>query len=743
MQRFDLVLVDDGGRVDGIGRMVCVFTRQAEVAPVHTIPLLRWKLERLLERQDAVKGSYDEQAVTSLFQALPKDELFCAGRRLARRGGAQPPVRGPPPPGPGAGAGRARGRGRRAARHDAERALHPEPPRAHRALPARAARRHAGRRRAVDGQLERHHGPLPRAPAAGSAGARRPRRGRPRGAAPLPHVGAGARAGPRSALGDRARRVGAAWADRLPASYRDAVPPSVAAPRRGGPRRAAELDGPGLEAWFGAAGDDEEEGVLALTVASAGPERRAVPPAAASSRASGSGWSTSSRGISVTSASTGWASGRSARRVLDGQGGPRVADALVALWEGRADADPLNRLVTVGRDDVARRGDPPGLPPLPAAGRPPLRVRLRRRGAGAAPRRRPHRRRAVPGPLRLGGEGDPHRARSPSWRRPATRSSASTTTASCAASSGTVDATVRTNVVASRPEGPLGVRARLRGRARRPRAGAVPRDLRPRPDGRGGPPPGRTGGPRRHPLQRPARGPAGRGARPDAHPGAEERPDRAHRREGRVRAPRSVAAVDQSPTAVRAAYETFIGCLLDLVDPDDDPYLVVAADKGTAVVQRRRQPPRGRPVVLARRRVRVRWLGRLRPPRPRHHRARRVGGDRPPLPRARRRRRHRLVHRRRHRRHVGRRVRQRHAAGPGPPAARRVRPPRRVPRPRPRSGGRRCAERARLHDLAGSSWQDYDRDAAQRRRRRVLALAEAHRAPPAGSRPPSASRRTR
>ena len=33
---------------------------------------------------------------------------------------------------------------------------------------------------------------------------------------------------------------------------------------------------------------------------------------------------------------------------------------------------------------------------------------------------------------------------------------------------------------------------------------------------------------------------------------------------------------------MRTAYETFIGCMLDLVDPDDDPYLVVAADKGTA-----------------------------------------------------------------------------------------------------------------------------------------------------------------
>ena len=44
-----------------------------------------------------------------------------------------------------------------------------------------------------------------------------------------------------------------------------------------------------------------------------------------------------------------------------------------------------------------------------------------------------------------------------------------------------------------------------------------------------------------------------------------------------------VQGAPQSPKeTVRVAYETFIGCMLDLVDPEDDPYLVVAADKGTA-----------------------------------------------------------------------------------------------------------------------------------------------------------------
>ena len=57
----------------------------------------------------------------------------------------------------------------------------------------------------------------------------------------------------------------------------------------------------------------------------------------------------------------------------------------------------------------------------------------------------------------------------------------------------------------------------------------------------------------------------------------------------------------------------------------DDPYLVVAADKGTATFSRHRQRRRGALRLLARRRVRVRRVGRLRPQGDGHHRAQRVG----------------------------------------------------------------------------------------------------------------------
>src|SRR4029079_12530639 len=52
-------------------------------------------------------------------------------------------------------------------------------------------------------------------------------------------------------LGDRARRVGVAWAERLPASYRDSVAPDAAVDDVTALERIQERVGPSLEAWFG------------------------------------------------------------------------------------------------------------------------------------------------------------------------------------------------------------------------------------------------------------------------------------------------------------------------------------------------------------------------------------------------------------------------------------------------------------------------------------------------------------
>ncbi|MBW3657184.1 MAG: NAD-glutamate dehydrogenase [Actinobacteria bacterium] len=66
------------GTARGEFRVVGLFTRKGYTEPARTTPVLRRKLSSILEREDVVPGSYDEITLISLFQALPKDELFQA-----------------------------------------------------------------------------------------------------------------------------------------------------------------------------------------------------------------------------------------------------------------------------------------------------------------------------------------------------------------------------------------------------------------------------------------------------------------------------------------------------------------------------------------------------------------------------------------------------------------------------------------------------------------------------------------
>ena len=216
----------------------------------------------------------------------------------------------------------------------------------------------------------------------------------------------------------------------------------------------------------------------------------------------------------------------------------------------------------------------------------------------------------------------------------------------------------------------------------------------------------------------------------------------------------------EDPAALKAeverGYVTFISGLLDLTDnlvegevvhpdgvrvlDDDDTYLVVAADKGTATFSDTANRVAGRYGF---------WLGD----------AFASGGSKGydhkalgitargaweslkrhfrelDLDPARRR-----VHRGRHRRHVRRRLRQRDAAERQDPPRRRLRPPPRLHRPRPRRGqGLRRAQAAlragRL--LVGRLRPRRD----LRGRRRLGAQRQAHRAARAGARRPRHRRR--
>ncbi len=66
-------LIEPGG---GVFRVVGVFTGKANAEPAAVTPVLRFKLRRILELEDVVERSQDEAALVSLFQALPKDQLF-------------------------------------------------------------------------------------------------------------------------------------------------------------------------------------------------------------------------------------------------------------------------------------------------------------------------------------------------------------------------------------------------------------------------------------------------------------------------------------------------------------------------------------------------------------------------------------------------------------------------------------------------------------------------------------------
>ncbi|HEX2048511.1 MAG TPA: NAD-glutamate dehydrogenase domain-containing protein [Acidimicrobiales bacterium] len=76
MHRVDLLEVDARGRPAGVFRVVGVFTGKANAESAALTPVLRFKLRRILELEDVVERSQDEAALVSLFQVLPKDQLF-------------------------------------------------------------------------------------------------------------------------------------------------------------------------------------------------------------------------------------------------------------------------------------------------------------------------------------------------------------------------------------------------------------------------------------------------------------------------------------------------------------------------------------------------------------------------------------------------------------------------------------------------------------------------------------------
>ena len=70
--------VSPDGRIVGEARMVGLFTSKAYAEPASKTPLLHRKLEQIVDAEDLFEGSHDYKAVVSIFESFPKDELFAA-----------------------------------------------------------------------------------------------------------------------------------------------------------------------------------------------------------------------------------------------------------------------------------------------------------------------------------------------------------------------------------------------------------------------------------------------------------------------------------------------------------------------------------------------------------------------------------------------------------------------------------------------------------------------------------------
>jgi glutamate dehydrogenase len=69
---------DADGRVAGEARLLGLFTTRAYAEPASTTPLLRDKLRRILDAEDLIEGSHDSKAAIAIFDGYPKGELFAA-----------------------------------------------------------------------------------------------------------------------------------------------------------------------------------------------------------------------------------------------------------------------------------------------------------------------------------------------------------------------------------------------------------------------------------------------------------------------------------------------------------------------------------------------------------------------------------------------------------------------------------------------------------------------------------------
>src|SRR3954466_8860672 len=70
--------VSADGEIVGEARLIGLFTTKAYAEPASETPVLHRKLQRILASEDLIVGSHDYKSAVSLFESFPKDELFAA-----------------------------------------------------------------------------------------------------------------------------------------------------------------------------------------------------------------------------------------------------------------------------------------------------------------------------------------------------------------------------------------------------------------------------------------------------------------------------------------------------------------------------------------------------------------------------------------------------------------------------------------------------------------------------------------
>ncbi len=68
--------VNQDGDVVGEARLLGLFTSRAYMAPASTMPILQRKLHHIIEAEDLIEGSHDYKQLVQIFDSFPKDELF-------------------------------------------------------------------------------------------------------------------------------------------------------------------------------------------------------------------------------------------------------------------------------------------------------------------------------------------------------------------------------------------------------------------------------------------------------------------------------------------------------------------------------------------------------------------------------------------------------------------------------------------------------------------------------------------